>query len=92
MIETRFNARLLTFTVMFVAIGVARADEAAGTKPIDIGSRLELLLDDYLIERLAVDKWVLYTWHDREKDQVQLHLYDGELRKFVRSISIPEHH
>ena len=36
---------------MFVEIAVARADEAAGTKLIDIGSRLELFVDEYLLDK-----------------------------------------
>ncbi len=52
MTKTQSFARLLTFTVMFVAITVARADEPGGTKPIDIGSRLELFVDQYLIDSL----------------------------------------
>ena len=52
MIQTQSFARLLTFTVMLLAITVARADETAGTKPIDIGSRLELFVDQYLIDSL----------------------------------------
>ena len=52
MIKTQSFARLLTLTFMFVAITVARGDEPAGTKPIDIGSRLELFVDQSLIDSL----------------------------------------
>lgn len=48
----QFSARLLTAIVMFVAITVSRADELARTNPIDISSRLELFVDQYLIDTL----------------------------------------
>ena len=48
----QFSARLLTAILMFVAITVSRADELARTKPIDISSRLELFVDQYLIDTL----------------------------------------
>jgi streptogramin lyase len=40
---------------------------------------------------VAVGKWVVYTWYDRKKDEVQLHLYDGERREFVKAIPLPEY-
>ena len=52
MIKTPFFARLLSCIVMCVAITVVRGDEPAGTKPIDIGSRRELFVDQYLIDTL----------------------------------------
>ena len=39
---------LLTF-----ALGCAVCPAATGTEPIDIGSRLELMVDEYLIERMT---------------------------------------
>ena len=52
MFKTQSFARFLTFTVTLLAITVARADEPAGTKPIDIGSRRELFVDDFLIKSM----------------------------------------
>ena len=49
MFKTQSFARFLTFTVTLLAITVARADEPAGSKPIDIGFRRELSVGDLLI-------------------------------------------
>ncbi|MBB74567.1 MAG: hypothetical protein CMJ75_08645 [Planctomycetaceae bacterium] len=40
---------------------------------------------------VTAGKWILYTWHDSGLDQVQLHLYDGEQRKFIKAIPLPEY-
>ena len=40
---------------------------------------------------VAVDQWVLYTWYDRQRDRVQLHLYDGARRAFVKAIPLPDY-
>lgn len=48
----KYFKQIMAGFVLFTAITVLRADEPAGTKPIDIGSRLELFVDDYLIDSL----------------------------------------
>jgi len=50
MIMGKCLSRFLVGIVLSSAITVARADETAGTKPIDIGSRRELFVDDFLVE------------------------------------------
>ncbi|MEE3371042.1 MAG: hypothetical protein VX346_17035 [Planctomycetota bacterium] len=40
---------------------------------------------------VTTGKWILYTWYDNSLNQVQLHLYDGEQRKFVRAIPLPDY-
>ncbi len=44
--------RFLAVVVLFAAITVARGDEPAGSKPIDIGSRRGLFVDQYQIDSL----------------------------------------
>ena len=40
---------------------------------------------------VAIGKWVLYAWYDRQQDEVQLHLYDGEQREFVKALKLPNY-
>ena len=40
---------------------------------------------------VACGKWVLLSWFDHEKEEVQVHLYDGEHRKFVQALNLPEY-
>ncbi len=40
---------------------------------------------------VACGKWVLLSWFDHEKEEVQVHLYDGEHRAFVRALALPEY-
>lgn len=52
MILVKCLTRFLVVVALFASIVVARADDPAGTKPIDIGSRLELFVDQFLIDSL----------------------------------------
>ena len=52
MIMVTCLARFLVVVTLFASITVARGDEPAGPKPIDIGSRRELFVDQYLIDSL----------------------------------------
>jgi len=40
---------------------------------------------------VACGKWVLLSWFDHGKEEVQVHLYDGERRAFVRALELPEY-
>ncbi len=63
---------LLISCLATVAGSVALADEPAKKKPIDIGSRRELFVDDALIERLA-GKAELRLHHPTPREVVMVH-------------------
>ena len=44
---------MLVRVFLTLAVGVSVCCAATGTQPIDIGSRLELMVDDYLVERMS---------------------------------------
>ena len=72
MIKAQSFATLLTFTVTLLTITVARAEVQAGTKPIDIGSRCELFVDDAIVERL-VGKADFRLHHPTPREVVMVH-------------------
>ena len=69
MVLVKCLTRFLVVFVLSSAITLARADEPAGAKPIDIGSRLELFIDDVLVESM---KGVSLKLHKPEPRDVVL--------------------
>ncbi len=64
LVEDMISTRILTLASMVVLLftaGVVSVDAAEPETPINVGSRLELLLDDWLIESMEGLSFVLHT-------------------------------